>query len=81
LRYFPTQAFNLAFKDTFKKMFPKYNPKTEACWKNIRDGRSKQTAIYGSRVFCISIRRRLGRLGTAGIEASSRCALVKLIQG
>ena len=30
LRYFPTQAFNLAFKDTFKKMFPKYNPKTES---------------------------------------------------
>merc|ERR1719221_1515 len=29
LRYFPTQAFNLAFKDTFKRMFPKYNPKTE----------------------------------------------------
>jgi len=29
LRYFPTQAFNLAFKDTFKKMFPKYNPNTE----------------------------------------------------
>merc|ERR1711879_824312 len=22
-------AFNLSFKDTFKKMFPKYNPKTE----------------------------------------------------
>jgi solute carrier family 25 (adenine nucleotide translocator) protein 4/5/6/31 len=29
IRYFPTQAFNLAFKDIFKKMFPKYNPKTE----------------------------------------------------
>merc|ERR1712226_251126 len=29
IRYFPTQAFNLSFKDTFKKMFPKYNPKTE----------------------------------------------------
>jgi len=29
IRYFPTQAFNLAFKDSFKKMFPKYNPKTE----------------------------------------------------
>jgi len=29
LRYFPTQAFNLAFKDSIKKMFPKYNPKTE----------------------------------------------------
>merc|ERR1712127_997677 len=28
IRYFPTQAFNLAFKDTFKRMFPKYNPKT-----------------------------------------------------
>jgi len=22
IRYFPTQAFNLSFKDTFKKMFP-----------------------------------------------------------
>lgn len=29
IRYFPTQAFNLSFKDTFKKMFPKYDPKTE----------------------------------------------------
>jgi len=29
IRYFPTQAFNLSFKDTFKAMFPKYNPKTE----------------------------------------------------
>merc|ERR1712159_798365 len=29
LRYFPTQAFNIAFKDTIKAMFPKYNPKTE----------------------------------------------------
>merc|ERR1719253_1706460 len=28
-RYFPTQAFNLAFKDSIKKMFPKYSPKTE----------------------------------------------------
>jgi len=29
IRYFPTQAFNFAFKDTFKAMFPKYDPKTE----------------------------------------------------
>jgi solute carrier family 25 (mitochondrial adenine nucleotide translocator), member 4/5/6/31 len=29
IRYFPTQAFNFAFKDTFKKIFPKYNPKEE----------------------------------------------------
>merc|ERR1712196_654690 len=29
LRYFPTQAFNFAFKDTIKAMFPKKNPKTE----------------------------------------------------
>jgi solute carrier family 25 (adenine nucleotide translocator) protein 4/5/6/31 len=29
IRYFPTQAFNLSFKDTFKRMFPKYDPKTE----------------------------------------------------
>lgn len=29
LRYFPQQAFNLAFKDQLKRIFPKYNPKTE----------------------------------------------------
>jgi len=29
IRYFPTQAFNLAFKDTIKAMFPKYNSKTQ----------------------------------------------------
>merc|ERR1719235_330942 len=29
IRYFPTQAFNLSFKDSIKKMFPKYNPKKE----------------------------------------------------
>jgi solute carrier family 25 (mitochondrial adenine nucleotide translocator), member 4/5/6/31 len=28
LRYFPTQAFNFAFKDTIKALFPKYNSKT-----------------------------------------------------
>jgi len=29
IRYFPTQAFNFAFKDTIKKLFPKYSPKTD----------------------------------------------------
>merc|ERR1719238_326152 len=29
IRYFPTQAFNFAFKDTIKALFPKYNAKTE----------------------------------------------------
>jgi len=29
IRYFPTQAFNLAFKDSIKKMFPKYSPKAD----------------------------------------------------
>lgn len=29
IRYFPTQAFNFAFKDTIKNLFPKANPKTE----------------------------------------------------
>merc|ERR1711998_390505 len=32
IRYFPTQAFNLAFKDTIKGLFPKYNKKTDF-WK------------------------------------------------
>jgi solute carrier family 25 (adenine nucleotide translocator) protein 4/5/6/31 len=32
IRYFPTQAFNFAFKDTIKNMFPKYNSKTDF-WK------------------------------------------------
>jgi len=29
IRYFPTQAFNLSFKDSIKAAFPKFNPKTE----------------------------------------------------
>ena len=29
LRYFPTQALNFAFKDTYKKYLCPYNPKTE----------------------------------------------------
>lgn len=29
IRYFPTQAFNFAFKDTIKKQFPKYDSKTQ----------------------------------------------------
>jgi len=32
IRYFPTQAFNFMFKDTFKKIFPKYDIKTDF-WK------------------------------------------------
>jgi len=29
IRYFPTQAFNFAFKDSIKKLFPKYNKNTD----------------------------------------------------
>ena len=29
IRYFPTQALNFAFKDTYKKIFCPFNPKTE----------------------------------------------------
>lgn len=29
VRYFPTQAFNFAFKDTIKDLFPAYSPKTD----------------------------------------------------
>jgi solute carrier family 25 (adenine nucleotide translocator) protein 4/5/6/31 len=29
IRYFPTQAFNFAFKDSIKKIFPKYSPKED----------------------------------------------------
>jgi len=29
IRYFPTQAFNFAFKDTIKNLFPRADPKTE----------------------------------------------------
>merc|ERR1711990_1080229 len=31
VRYFPTKAFNFAFKDTIKALFPSYSPK-EAFW-------------------------------------------------
>ena len=37
-RYAPTQAFNFAFKDTIKNMFPSYSPKVRlfqcCCAKN-----------------------------------------------
>ena len=38
MRYFPTQAFNFAFKDTIKNMFPTYSAKTDF-WKvrTLRD--------------------------------------------
>jgi solute carrier family 25 (adenine nucleotide translocator) protein 4/5/6/31 len=29
IRYFPTQAFNFAFKDSIKQLFPKYSPKDQ----------------------------------------------------
>merc|ERR1719197_1768211 len=29
VRYFPTQAFNFAFKDSIKDLFPTYSPKTD----------------------------------------------------
>jgi len=32
IRYFPTQALNFAFKDTYKKIFCPFNPKTEFWW-------------------------------------------------
>jgi solute carrier family 25 (adenine nucleotide translocator) protein 4/5/6/31 len=51
IRYFPTQAFNLAFKDSIKAQFPKYNPKKEflpffAC--NLASG-----GIAGALSLCI----------------------------
>ena len=42
VRYFPTQAFNFAFKDTIKNLFPSYSPK-DAFWSffavNMASGR------------------------------------------
>src|SRR6185437_10249611 len=32
IRYFPTQALNFAFKDTYKQIFCPYNPRTDP-WK------------------------------------------------
>jgi len=32
IRYFPTQALNFAFKDTYKRWFNPFNPKTEFWW-------------------------------------------------
>jgi solute carrier family 25 (adenine nucleotide translocator) protein 4/5/6/31 len=32
IRYFPTQAFNFAFKDTIKSWFPRYSPQKEFFW-------------------------------------------------
>jgi len=53
LRYFPTQAFNFAFKDTFKAMFPKYDRKTQKGMAFLTDmasgglaGASSLTIVY-----------------------------------
>ena len=50
-RYFPTQAFNFAFKDTIKGMFPKANPKTDF-WRffaiNLASGAHALAASYYS---------------------------------
>lgn len=55
LRYFPTQAFNFAFKDTIKAMFPKANPRTDF-WKffaiNMVSG-GRTTFTYPSHVVLI----------------------------
>ena len=46
IRYFPTQAFNFAFKDTIKSLFPPADPHREF-WKffmiNLASGRSSFT--------------------------------------
>lgn len=41
MRYFPTQAFNFAFKEKFKIIFNPYNKKTEPqkfFWGNVMSG-------------------------------------------
>jgi len=41
IRYFPTQGFNLAFKDSIKTLFPKYDPHTQFgnfCSINVASG-------------------------------------------
>merc|ERR1712060_98496 len=54
IRYFPTQAFNFAFKDTIKAIFPKKNPKTEfaqffaACRCRRRSRRSSGSTLAPS---------------------------------
>lgn len=51
IRYFPTQAFNFAFKDTFKSLFPTYNQSSEF-WKffavNLASG-----GLAGASSLCI----------------------------
>ena len=51
VRYFPTQAFNFAFKDTFRTLFPKYNQTTDF-WKffavNLASG-----GLAGASSLCI----------------------------
>jgi solute carrier family 25 (adenine nucleotide translocator) protein 4/5/6/31 len=49
IRYFPTQALNLASKDAIKSMFPKHNPKTDF-WKffavNLASGGAAGAVLF-----------------------------------
>lgn len=54
IRYFPTQAFNFAFKDTFKNMFPSYNPKTDFWKVNLRAARRLRPSADGCRLLYAS---------------------------
>jgi len=48
IRYFPTQAFNFAFKDTIKRMFPKYDSKKEFGMFFLTNMASGGLAVAGS---------------------------------
>lgn len=84
IRYFPTQAFNLAFKDSIKKAFPKYDPKTEF-WKffgvNLASGgaagAASLTIVYPldyARTILILLFRRPNQI----IDGSSWNGLVRI---
>lgn len=45
-RYFPTQAFNFAFKDTIKELFPNYSAKTDFWKVRSESGRVSVGSLY-----------------------------------
>eukprot|EP00927_Polykrikos_kofoidii_P057139 TRINITY_DN51249_c0_g1_i1.p1 TRINITY_DN51249_c0_g1~~TRINITY_DN51249_c0_g1_i1.p1 ORF type:complete len:326 (+),score=34.77 TRINITY_DN51249_c0_g1_i1:47-979(+) len=50
LTFFPTQAFNLAFKDAIKSLLPKYDPKTQVAGSMAVNMASGGMAAFGSQL-------------------------------
>merc|ERR1719160_1987084 len=81
LRYFPTQAFNFAFKDTIKGFFPKYSPKTDfgkSFAVNVASGVGSGKAQFNGLIDCLS-KTASGPAGPLGLYNGFGVSVVGIV--